>query len=387
MRAFTSRPRKYLAVAAAVSALFAGGCKQNGWPLWESYKAHFIDAQGQVSDPHDNRDSASEEQAQALFFALVANDRPAFDRVLAWTQTNLAGGDLRSHLCAWEKDDAEDAASNPLDAKPESDADVWLAYTLIEAGRLWSNAAYTAMGRGQLALIARSEVADLPGLGPMLLPGPQGFQHDRVSIVNPGDLPLFIFERFAHVDPTGPWQAIAWNIPRVLQQSARHGFAMDRVEYVPGDGFYPATQDPGAADSLQDSGGSYDAMRVYLWAAMIGTGSTQRQILHALDGMSGYLAIHNDPPQQVNRYGIPTGSDGPVGFSAALLPYLRASGQSKIEARQMVRMNSERNAATGLYGRDRTCRDQSLALFGIGFLDGRFWFDEGGELNLRWKNA
>jgi len=384
MRLFTSRPWKRLVVAAAMSTLLAGGCRQEGWPLWEGYKARFIDAQGRVSDPHDRRNSIAEGQPQALFFALLTNDRTEFDRVLTWTQTNLAGGDLGSHLCTWEQGNVADGTSY---AKPVSGADVWLTYTLLEAGRLWGNAAYTAMGRGQLALIAKSEVADLPGFGPMLLPGPQGFQRDREWIVNPGYLPVFIFERFAHVDPAGPWQEIAWNIPRVLEGSARHGFAMDWVEYVPGDGFYPAAQDSGDVVGAQDAGGSYDAMRVYVWAAMIGAESMRQRTLNALPGMSGYLVMHNYPPERVDRNGIPAGSDGPVGFSAALLPYLRASGESKIAARQMMRMNSERNAATGLYGSDMAYGDQSLALFGIGFLDERFWFGEGGELNVAWKKA
>ena len=28
----------------------------------------------------------------------------------------------------------------------------------------------------------------------------------------------------------------------MLEQAARHGYAMDWVDYIPGDGFYPATE-------------------------------------------------------------------------------------------------------------------------------------------------
>ena len=78
-----------------------GGCKQGPWTLWDSYSARFIDAQGRVFDPQGDEHTTSEGQAYAMFFALADNDRATFDRVLNWTQTNLAGGDLETHLPAW----------------------------------------------------------------------------------------------------------------------------------------------------------------------------------------------------------------------------------------------------------------------------------------------
>jgi endoglucanase len=58
-----------------------------------------------------------------------------------------------------------------------------------------------------------------------------------------------------------------------------------------------------------------------------------------------------------------------------------------MSARQMVRMNAERDVATGLYGKDLAYYDQNLALFGTGFLDDRFEFGAEGELMVEWKRA
>jgi endoglucanase len=78
--------------------------------------------------------------------------------------------------------------------------------------------------------------------------------------------------------------------------------------------------------------------------------------------------------------------DGPVGFSAAVLPYLRAfPDQSRISSRQIIRMSLMKDEATGLYGKDLSYYDQNLALFATGFLDGRFRFGPGGELKVEWK--
>lgn len=383
-----SLPGKRLLPIVLLSMLCAtGGCKQNSWHLWDSYSARFIDAQGRVFDPKGDQHTTSEGQAYALFFALAANDRAHFDKVLSWTQSNLAAGDLQTHLPAWLWGKDQDGVWKTLDANPASDADVWMAYTLVEAGRLWNSPRYTNLGRKMMAQIAASEVGNLPGFGTMLLPGPTGFQHGQTWILNPSYLPLFVFERLAQVDPAGPWQQIAINIPRLLEQSARHGFAMDWVGYFPGDGFFPvAAQKPGSGDG-DGPGGGYDAIRVYLWAGMLDADPrTRTELLNAVPAMSAYLGNHDAPPEMVSDQGVPIAQDGPVGFSAAILPYLRAFPDlSKISIQQMIRMNLMKDEPTGLYGKDLTYYDQNLALFATGFLDGRFRFGPEGELKIEWK--
>jgi len=167
---------------------------------------------------------------------------------------------------------------------------------------------------------------------------------------------------------------------------------MDWVDYVPGDGFYPAPEPAatGSAVPRKDAdgpGGSYDAIRVYLWAGMIDSGDVARtRILNAVPAMAAYLADHDAPPEKVSEEGIPVAQDGPVGFSAAVLPYLRAlPGQSRSNARQLIRLARSRDKVSGLYGKDLAYYDQNLALFSTGFLDGRFQFGPGGELNVEWK--
>ncbi len=213
-----SRPgKRWWLIACLLMLAATGGCKQGPWTLWNSYAARFIDAQGRVIDPQGGDRTTSEGQAYALFFALAGNDRATFDRVLAWTRNNLASGDLETHLPAWLWGKDKDGAWKTLDPNSASDADVWMAYTLVEAGRLWRVPAYTNLGRQMMAQIAKNEVADLPGFGPMLLPGPTGFQHGRFWTLNPSYMPLFLFERLAAEDPAGPWKQIALGIPGMLE--------------------------------------------------------------------------------------------------------------------------------------------------------------------------
>ena len=385
----TSRPGKRLLPTVFLLMLCAsGGCKQGPWTLWDSYSARFIDSQGRIIDPQGAARTTSEGQAYALFFALADNDRATFDRVLTWTQANLAKGDLQTHLPSWDWGKNPDGSWKTIDANSASDADLWMAYSLVEAGRLWNAQSYSTLGHRMMAQIVKTEVANLPGFGPMLMPGPTGFQHDKIYTINPSYLPLFIFQRFATIDPAGPWGQIAIEIPAMLAQSARHGFAMDWVDYVPGDGFYPAPEThPGNKDA-DAPGGGYDAIRVYLWAGMIdGGGETRKDVLNAIPAMSVYLANHDAPPEKVSDQGIPGAQDGPVGFSAAVLPYLRAVPDlAKLSSKQTIRMSAQRDPATGLYGKDLAYYDQNLALFATGYLDGRFRFGPGGELKVEWKH-
>jgi endoglucanase len=119
-----------------------------------------------------------------------------------------------------------------------------------------------------------------------------------------------------------------------------------------------------------------------------GGGKARGDLLDAIPAMGAYLANHGAPPEKVSDQGIPLAQDGPIGFSAAVLPYLRAfPGMERPSAQQTVRLSEQRDAATGLYGKDLAYYDQVLALFATGYLDGRFRFGPGGELKVEWTRS
>jgi endoglucanase len=359
--------------------------------LWQAYANRFISGDGRVLDPQVGDRTTSEGQSYALFFALVNNDRARFDKLLTWTTSNLASGDLGAHLPAWSWGKAKDGHWGTLDANSASDSDLWIAYDLIEAGRLWKDPHYAALGRRLAELIAHKEVANLPGLGPVILPAAVDFEFPKLWVLNPSYTPLFILERLAKVDPEGPWSNIAVEIPSLIERSARNGFAMDWVCYAPGEGFTPClVSGPKSDASTVSPVGSYDAIRVYLWAGMLPDGSPAKAgILKALPGMSQYLQSHSAPPEKISDQGIPLKGDGPVGFSAALLPYLSGIVGDVTVAQQLVRIKSQLDEKSNLYGTGYgtgpTYYDQNLALFGSGWIEKRFQFGSSGELIVRWS--
>jgi len=351
--------------------------------LWQAYAARFISSDGRVVDPQGGDRTTSEGQSYALFFALVNDDRARFDSLLKWTESNLSAGDLGAHLPAWSWGKAKDGHWGILDPNSASDSDLWIAYDLIEAGRLWNDLHYATLGRRLAAVIARKEVANLPGFGPVLLPGSEGFKFPRFWVLNPSYTPLFLLERLGAVDPAGPWADVAMEIPALLERSAKGGFAMDWVCYAPGQGFSPCQVN---GKQTPPPVGSYDAIRVYLWAGMLpDSSSAKARILKALPGMNFYLQHYDAPPEKISSDGSAQAQAGPIGFSAALLPYLRGNSNETAVAQQMVRLKSQLDEKSNLYGSSPTYYDQNLALFGSGWIEQRFQFGSSGELLVRWS--
>lgn len=184
----------------------------------------------------------------------------------------------------------------------------------------------------------------------------------------------------AKIMPNGPWAAILGSLDPILAQGSGAGFAMDWV--TAGIGVRPAVRDGGTAMPV----GSYDAIRVYLW---LGIADPQthgvKTMLSRVGGMAGYLKSHPLPPQQVDPQGRVLNPNGPPGFSAAVVPYLRALEMKSPANAQMDRLAATKDAATGLYGKTANYYDQNLALFATGWIDGRYRFDREGKLHVKWK--
>ncbi|MBN8791377.1 MAG: cellulase [Stenotrophomonas nitritireducens] len=360
--------------AAPLLGVLPSACAAAGWPAWRVLADSSLSADGRMIDrSQDDLRSTSEGQSYALFFALVDNDQALFDRILGWTANNLAGGDMGKRLPAWLWGRDAKGGWSVLDANPASDSDLWLAYGLLEAGRLWHRPALTRTGQDMLAQVRSTEIVDLPGLGPMLLPGPQGFVEDGATRVNPSYLPLPLLRRFAAVDRDGPWAALAGNTLELLRQTAPHGFAPDWAAWR--DGAF-------VADPAKGAVGSYDAIRCYLWAGML---SPRDRLFRAqLQALSGPLRRLRDGGAMWEKVDTRSGAgegEGGYGFRAALLPYLLAQGERTLA--QALRSSlptpeQQRSDAPAYYA-------QMLSLFGHGWAEGRYRFAADGQLQPRWR--
>jgi endoglucanase len=363
------------------------------WPLWQTFAEHFVQPDGRVMDASTpQRHSSSEGQSYAMFFALVANDPVTFERLWLWARNNLAAGDIQGHLPGWFW--GLDAQGNwhLLDDNSASDADLWFAYDLIEAGRLWHRDDYTQVARQLLHNVATREVADLPGLGKMLMPGFRGFikpDLDKPELwqLNPSYMPVPLLRRLAGFDPKGPWSEIATNTATLLKVVSYRGFVADWVSYRrtgPAKGEF-------IVDPVKGELGSYDAIRVYLWAGLTSPRDPlAKPILASLGGMLQATASYGTPPEKVQVKSGENSGSASFGFSAALLPYLGALDQPALQALQLRRVQTlmaQSLTADALKQAQPPYYHFVLSLFALGFTDHRYQLLENGKLQPVWEKT
>lgn len=359
-------------LATALVAWLPHAQAASDWPAWDAFAGRFVQADGRVIDLTFDRKSTSEGQSYGLFFALVANDRARFDTLLKWTSDNLAAGQLGGRLPAWLWGQRADGGWGVKDENSAADGDLWTAYALLEAARLWNAPAYAETGRRLLALVRLKEVA-VNGAGvPVLMSGTVGFRLDKGRFrINPSYVPGFMFRYFAMVDPQGPWQAIWDGFLRMAPQMFAAGVAPDNLVVDAAGRAIPDTELPPSA--------SYDGIRVYLWAGMSGPGS--EALVRQLAPYAALTRQRGKPPEKVDpASGVAQRGDySPIGYSGALLPFLKASGDTALLEQQRERVRqSPLNGSSNYY-------DQALVLFGTGWIEGHYGFDAQGRLLPRWS--
>lgn len=363
-------------------------CQKRDWPLWHAFETHFLLDSGRVLDASTlQQHSSSEGQSYGMLFALIAGNRDKFDLMWNWSINNLSGGDARRQLPAWIWGKAEDGSWRVIDNNSASDANLWFAYALLEAGRLWKEPAYTEQANALLDMIEKLEVNVLPGIGAMLLPGKEWFfnPQDQTWQLNASYLPIPLLRRLAQARPKGPWTEIATNTATMLEKTSPKGFAPDWT-------VYRAKKSPPSfiVDPKKGPNGSYDAIRTYLWAGLTNPEDPlYTRVLRSLGGMVTATKTDSQqlPPETVNTQTGESSRHGSFGFSAALLPYFAANKQPELLDRQYKRVSAAILATTGLEAlidRQPPYYDYVLSLFGMGWVDNIYRFKPDGTLSLSW---
>jgi endoglucanase len=202
-----------------------------------------------------------------------------------------------------------------------------------------------------------------------------------------------VLRALAAQSPNGPWAKVAANAFTLIKTTAPLGYSPDWAAYQEGSHDGQFIVDPQKRDI-----GSYDAIRVYLWAGL--TASTDplaKPWLAALHGMRDKIASTGVPPEKVATTTGATTGEGPIGFWAALLPYFTALGDARAAGLAQTHLAAFGVAAprTNLAGQpNQTLQpnqpfyyDEVLMLFGTGAADGRYRFDDNGKLVPRWENS
>jgi len=165
------------------------------------------------------------------------------------------------------------------------------------------------------------------------------------------------------------------------------GFAADWTGYRADPGRRPQF----VIDPVTGPIGSYDAIRVYLWAGMTAAKDPlAAPLLRALSGMNTALKTQALPPEKVDpTTGVGRGV-GPFGFSAALLPYLATLGSTPAVTQQAARSRqalAQSLTPEPLLKSPPPYYDHVLSLFGLGWTDNRYRFLPNGQVQLKWQTT
>jgi endoglucanase len=190
------------------------------WHAWKAYLRGFVQEDGRVIDHRAQGISTSEGQTYAMLRAVWADDQPSFDLLRRWTQDNLQAGDP-SRLPAWKWGKRPDNSWGVLDQNPATDADQWLAWSLLLAHERWGGSGYRDQARSVIRRIREEAVATVGGRL-VLLPGPWARAEDPIRI-NPSYLLPFAWRDFARFDETKVWTRLLDDSYVLLGQMMSHG--------------------------------------------------------------------------------------------------------------------------------------------------------------------
>ncbi|WP_421914384.1 glycosyl hydrolase family 8 [Mesorhizobium sp.] len=228
---------------------------------WTLYRDKFLDPAGRIVDNANADISHSEGQGYGLLLSYLADNRGDFDRIWAFTRTEML---VRNDgLAAWKWDPV--ATPHVTDTNNATDGDLLIAYGLALAGSAWHRPDFTAAAAGIATALAAGGLEKV-GDAVLLKPGNAGFgAADRQDgpVVNPS---YWVFEALpvmAELVPDGPWRELADNGRALLAASMKIGQSGLPPDWV------SLKTVPRAADGFpQDFG--YNAIRIPLYLVRAG---------------------------------------------------------------------------------------------------------------------
>jgi len=365
-----------LAITLSACSDAGGTVTQEGFHThWQAYAKKFIQADGRVVEYSQGNRTTSEAQAYALFFALLDNDREHFEHILRWTEDNLAKGDLSKNLPAWLWGEGKDKSWKVLDSNPASDADLWLAYTLIQAGKLWHEPHFLNIGDAVLEQIEMQEIGVLDSVGAVLLPTLKStLEHDKIWRINLSYMPIQLLRFFASYMGHDVWNQTIKSVLYLTKMHHVNGVVPDWIIY---------DRDQKRTYVRQDAAMSYDAIRVYLWAGMLSKSDvSQSELIALLKGITKHFRYGWSLPSKIYLTAKKKNHLKPLGFSAAILPLLRAINRSKLYHFQIKRVNLAMRDC--LLGKPPLYYDNNLMLFVDAWLEHVLRFEKAGGVRVSW---
>ena len=259
--------RTFLTLGAAVGGLGLPGASamaqgfltttdltQTAMPVWEAWKASFLQPDGRVVDTLQRGASHSEGQGYGAVLASEFADQAAFQRIFAWTEQNLSvRGD---GLLAWRYLHGD---ANPVpDMNNASDGDLFYAWGLVRAARRFNERSYMARAVQVAQALAAQCIVPNPAVAgeTLFAPAAFGFTAPERVVFNPSYVMPLALREVAAATGVVELGIAAQHAEAVMTRLADAGPVPDWVQITP-QGMAPAPDFSTAA--------GYEAMRVPLY--------------------------------------------------------------------------------------------------------------------------
>lgn len=243
---------------------------------WASFSARFIGSDGRVIDNANGNISHSESQGYGLLLAYLAEQPADFQRIWAFTQSELLVRD--DGLAAWRWE--PDRTPHISDINNATDGDILISYALALAGRKWRKVAYL-QAAARIATGILSQTVKVHSGRTILLPAVEGFSAENRPdgpVVNPSYLIFEAFPVLHEIVPSPAWNTLARDGLDLINR-ARFGPARLPPEWLALGGM------PKPAEGFE-ARFSYNAIRVPLY--LIRSGNKDAALLDRLgDGIAG----------------------------------------------------------------------------------------------------
>lgn len=235
---------------------------------WSVFAGKFLDPEGRIVDNANGNISHSEGQGYGLLLSYLANNRGDFDRIWAFTRTQLLVRD--DGLAAWKWD----PATNPhvSDLNNATDGDLLIAYALALAGKSWKRPELVQAATDLAKALAEAGIEDVDGMK-LMKPGSMGFgrgDRDDGPVVNPSYWVFEAFSLMADLAPEADWRRVSKSGLALAKRSAAIGDAG-----LPPDWVSMRTAPRAAKGFPQEF--SYNAIRIPLY--MVRAGVRDRTLL------------------------------------------------------------------------------------------------------------
>lgn len=266
---------------------------------WDDFKARFMTGDGRIVDTGNGGISHSEGQGFAMVLAEAADDRAAFDRLLAWSEATLALHDVP--LFAWRFDPAKKTPVDDLNNA--TDGDILIAWALLRGSRRWREDSYAERSK-HIRDAVRTELVRKRGQRTLLLPGRFGFEHPDRTTINLSYYVWPALDQFRSEDGSEPWDPVIRDGENLLRDSHFGALSLptDWTDVAPTGVTRPAVDKPPRF--------GFDAIRIPLYLML---GGRRRDATSIADAWKSFAVRHRPIPAWID---VETGAQADFGLSA-----------------------------------------------------------------------